>query len=76
MDQHAEVFTESIQEGLQPLSKINHKTRLKPDAEARTLPTYSVPERNSGALSEWIRETERQGIIRFQVGHGSAPMFV
>jgi len=76
IDQHAEVFPESIPEGLPPLRKINHRIRLKPGVEVRTLPTYSVPERHTAALSEWIREKEREGVIRCQAVCGPAPMFV
>jgi len=50
--------------------------RLKPNAEDRTLPTYSVPERHTDALSEWITENEGQGVIRCQSVHGVTPMFV
>jgi len=76
MDQHANGFPESIPGGLPPLRKINHRIRLKPSVEVRTLPTYSVPEQHMAALSEWIREKERQGVIRGQAVHGAAPMFV
>jgi len=58
MEQHADGFRESIPEGLLPLRKIYDKIRLKPNAEARTLPTYSIPERHTAALSEWIRKKE------------------
>jgi len=64
VDQNEDVFPESIPEGLPPLRKINHRFRLKPGIEVRILPTYSVPERNTAALSKWIREKERQGVIR------------
>jgi len=52
IDQHADLCPESILEGLPPLRKINHRNRLKPTAEARTLPTYSVPARHTAALSK------------------------
>jgi len=76
MDQHADVFPESIPEGLPPLRKIHHRIWLKQGVQLRTLPTYSVPERHTAALSEWIREKERQGVIKRQAVHGVAPMFV
>jgi len=76
MDQHADVFPESIPEGLPHLRNSNHRIRLKLDAEARTLPTYSVPEKHTAALSKWIREKERQRSIRHQAVHEAAPMFV
>jgi len=76
MEQYAYVFPESIPEGLLPLRMTNHRIRLKLDAEARTLPTYSVPERYTAALSEWIREKEKQAVIRRQAVHRALPMFV
>ena len=76
MDQHADLFPESIPEGLLPVSKINYWIRLKPGVEVWTLPTYSLPERHTAALSEWIREKERQGVIRHLAAHGVAPIFV
>jgi len=76
MDQHADVVPESIPEGLPPLRKINLRIRLQPRVEVWTLPIYSVPERHTAALSEWIRENEKQGVIRRQAVYGAAPMFV
>jgi len=58
MDEHADVFPESIPEGLPSTRKINHRIRLKPGVEVWTLPTYSVPEPPTAALSNWIREKE------------------
>jgi len=54
MDQHADVFPESIPEGLPPLRKINHRIRLNLGVEVRTLLTYSVTEQHTVALSKWI----------------------
>ena len=54
MDQHPEVFPETIPEVLPPLRKINHKIHFKPEAEQKTLPTYSRPERDVGELNELI----------------------
>jgi len=76
MNQHADMFPESISEGLRPLRKINYRIRLKPGVEGRTLPTNSVPERHTAALSERITEKERQAVMRCQAVHGAAPMFV
>jgi len=76
MDHHADLFPEPIPEGLPLLRKMNHMIRLKPALEVRTLQTYSVPERHTAALSEWMREKERQGVIRRQAVHGELPMFV
>jgi len=50
MDQHEDVFPESIPEGILPLRKINPRIRLKPGVEIRTLQTYSVPEKHTAAL--------------------------
>ena len=76
LNQHADLFLESILEVLPPLRKINHRIRLKPGIDVRTLPTDSVPERHTAALSEWIRDKERPGVIRRQAVIGAAPMFV
>jgi hypothetical protein len=76
MEQHADVFPDTMPEGLPPLRKINHRIRLKEGVEPKQLPTYSVPERHTAALSEWIREKERQGIIKRQAVPNAAPMFV
>jgi len=39
MDQHADVFPESIPEGIPTVRKINDRIRLKPGVEVRTLLT-------------------------------------
>jgi len=76
MKQHVDVFSESIPQEIPSLRKINHGIRLKPDPEARTLPTYSVPERHTRGLSQWIKDTEIQGIIKWKAVHEAALMFV
>ena len=76
MDQHAEVFPETIPEVLPLLRKINHKIRFKPGAEQKTLPTYSIPERYVSELNELIRDKERKGMIRREHIQGAALMFV
>ena len=64
MDQHLEMFSESIPEVLLPLHKINHKIRFKPGAEQKTHPTYSIPELYISELNELIQNKERKGIIK------------
>jgi len=46
MDQHGDMFPESIPEALPPLRKSKQRIRLKPGVEVWTLSMYSVPECN------------------------------